>query len=499
MLFRNTLAQSTPVLVAYAFSFVLAPIMLARLGLATFGVWAVTGALVQYAGLADLGVSGSLPRFVALYEARGDRRGVGECVAAGLLTTFALGAVAALVAVLAAPVLADRLGVLDVGDMRTVLLASAGILFSSTVAGVLASVPLGLRRMVPPSIASTLGSAVNFVVSVVALLSSRDLVVYALANLAAAVFGIALALGGVVYVWRGVPLHPPSFSRLREIVHFSVRVQLIRVAELVNQQTDKIIIATLVGPRAAGTFELANRVVLAVRQLGLLTLSAIVPTATAEIVARGQAVVREFYRRYTQRSVAIAFPLFAAACVGAPFLFVAWLGEAPKDSATVLVLLSVAFFVNITTGTAMTLAMSDGHPELAARAALLTAGLNVAATIALAPLFGLWGVLLGTFAAVTVGSVVQLMRFHRLYQLPVRDLVTSAGPPAALAVGLALPFAAAYLLGVGTPAGRPAAVLGLVLTTGLYALLYWVLASRHALLPERVSLRRSRLRPRVAA
>jgi hypothetical protein len=66
MIFRNSLAVSAAMLSGYVFSFVLAPIMLARLGLAQFGVWAVTGAFATYAGLMDLGVTRALGRFVAL-------------------------------------------------------------------------------------------------------------------------------------------------------------------------------------------------------------------------------------------------------------------------------------------------------------------------------------------------------------------------------------------------------------------------------------------------
>ena len=45
-----------------------------------FGVWAVTGAIAQYARLLDFGITRSLARFVALYDAEGDRGGIEESV-----------------------------------------------------------------------------------------------------------------------------------------------------------------------------------------------------------------------------------------------------------------------------------------------------------------------------------------------------------------------------------------------------------------------------------
>src|SRR3954468_9900116 len=99
MLFKNTAAQSADLLTAYLFSLLLAPLMLDRLGLALFGVWAVTGAMATYAGLADLGITRSLARFVALYDVRGDPAAIGQCVGLGLIAITAVTAVAAGLAV----------------------------------------------------------------------------------------------------------------------------------------------------------------------------------------------------------------------------------------------------------------------------------------------------------------------------------------------------------------------------------------------------------------
>src|SRR3954453_21920285 len=101
MLFKNTAAQSADLLTAYAFSLLLAPLMLNRLGLELFGVWAVTGAIATYAGLVDLGITRSLARFIALYDVEGDRAAIAECVGLGLLAVTAVAAFGAIVATLA--------------------------------------------------------------------------------------------------------------------------------------------------------------------------------------------------------------------------------------------------------------------------------------------------------------------------------------------------------------------------------------------------------------
>jgi O-antigen/teichoic acid export membrane protein len=397
----------------------------------------------------------------------------------------------------AAPFLADQLGVLDAGEMRLVLLSSTLILAANVLSAVLAAVSVGLQQMVATNAAEIATIVANFAASVAVLAVSTELTDYALANVAAALFGLVLQIVVFVRIWAAPRLAWPSRARVREILAFSMKSQVNWVAELVNFHTDKLVIAMLIGPRAAGTFEVASRVVGAVRSVGVMATSAMVPAATAAIVEHGRGVIAGFYRRYTRLTLGVALPLFGLLAVGAPFILTLWLGETPSDGVTVLVVLAAAYFVNLMTNVASIVMMGDGNPGLLAWTTALMAGLNVVFTLALAPFFGLAGVLGGTFAAITGGSLYFLHRFHQRYELPLQTLLASAGPPALLTLGLVLPFAAWYLVAEPDAATRAEAAVVLVPACGAYLLAYWVLASRLGLLPARLTLRRPRraLRP----
>jgi O-antigen/teichoic acid export membrane protein len=495
-LFRNTLAQSSSLVTAFVFSLILAPIMLSRLGLAAFGVWAVTGALAQYFRLLDLGITNSLSRFVALYDAQGDRRAIEELVGVGIFAASCVGLAMFAAAALTAPLVSDVLGVLDADEMRLVLISSAGITLSYLYGAVIAAVPIGLRRMGPPNVAAILGNSVNFVFSVVALAISTELVVYALANLAAAILGLLAVAASLLWVWERPFARPPTVHRGRAVLSFGVKSQLVTLADLVNLQTDKLIIAAMLGPSVAGAYELANRAVQGALSFGTLTLSALIPTATADIVERGRQVIVEYFTRYSVRSLSIALPLFGTLCVSAPYLFVLWLGEVPHDADQIVVLLSFAFAINMTTGVPMTLSVSDGHPGLVAQTAVVLVVLNIALTAAAAPIFGLWGVLLGTVAAQFVASGIFLLRFRRRYSVRAAAFREAFVEPTAVAVLVAVPFALWYALGGPIPESRAPALLGAAATGGVYALACWLIESRRGLLPEK--LRVGWLRQRLA-
>ena len=497
MLFRNTLAQSSSLITAQLFSVILAPLMLGRFGLALFGVWAVTGALAKYAGLLDFGITRSLARFVALYHARGDRRGVQECVGLGLLAATAVGVLAMVAALLAAPLLTRQLGILELPEMRLVLVSSVGIFVAGAYSRVLSAVPIGMRRMVPPNVADVTGNVLNFGFSVGALALSSKLTDYALANAAAEALRILLVLGSVLVVWSGRAVAVPALARAREILSYSVKSQIDWISELVNLQTDKIVIAFLLGPAAAGVYEIAARVVVAVREVGVLTVSAMIPTATAQLVERGREGIPAFFRRYTLLTVSLAFPLFTLSCIGAPFLLLAWLGETPKDADVILVVLTLASFVNITSGVGSSIVLAAGQAGLIAWTGAFSAVANIVLTVALAPLFGLWGVLAGTVIAISSAALLLMYKFHRSFSIPGRDYARAVLPPTALSLGLAVPFVLFDLFVAPEPSTRLAALALLAAVSVPYATAYWLIASRLGYLPNRLTA--PWLRPRELA
>ena len=494
MLFKNTAAQSADLFTAYLFSLLLAPVMLDRLGLELFGVWAVTGAMATYAGLLDFGITRSLARFVALHDVEDDRGAIGECVGLGLLAVTAVTAVGGIVAALIPRLFAGELESLGAGDLRLVLLSSVAIFGFTAYRRVLNSVPVGLRRMVPPNLANVFTSVVNFGASLAALLLRPDLVTYGIANALSYLVGIGAALASVWYVWGSVPVAWPGRARTRQVASFGAKTQLHALADLINLQTDKIVLAFAVGVRAAASYEIAARVVMAVRSVGLLTISAMIPTVTAHIARHGREALHHFYRRYTTLTVGLSFPVFALACVTAPYVLEAWLGQVPPRATGVVQLLVGAYMFGICAEVGMNVAMGDGRPGLVSSISILAAALNVALTVALAPLLGFWGVLAGTVLALSAGSVVFTARFLRAYGLAVGEHLRAVGPPAALALGVAaamLPFELLMGWGTGSRASSAAVVVGSV---AVYSLVYWPVASRCEFLPEKLTLRSARRR-----
>jgi O-antigen/teichoic acid export membrane protein len=100
-LFRNTIIGWFEMAILVASGLVIPPFLLARLGKEGYGVWLLVGQVTAYLPLLDLGVSSSVGRFVAKYNARKDYDGVSRVVSSSIFlflvsSIFVVAATAAL-------------------------------------------------------------------------------------------------------------------------------------------------------------------------------------------------------------------------------------------------------------------------------------------------------------------------------------------------------------------------------------------------------------------
>ena len=123
----------------------------------------------------------------------------------------------------------------------------------------------------------------------------------------------------------------PALGQARAFLAYSTKNQIVRLMDLVNYQTDKIVIAFTVGPTAAGAYELANRVAIAVRQVGVYATSAIDIELTSLLrdarAASGASSLPPLHRDSPRSS---AFPPVLLAMATAPLLLRAWLSHTPR-------------------------------------------------------------------------------------------------------------------------------------------------------------------------
>ena len=98
----------------------------------------------------------------------------------------------------------------------------------------------------------------------------------------------------------------------------------------------------------------------------------------------------------------------------APLIMTVWLGRPYPGVVAVIVVMVITYVVNNLTGVGTTVVSAIGRPRYESEYAVLGMTLNLVATLALAPFYGLYGVLFGTLFGVVACSVYFLWRFHRI-------------------------------------------------------------------------------------
>jgi O-antigen/teichoic acid export membrane protein len=423
----NTLVQMLAQVSGIAVSLLLTPFILSRLGVELFGLWALLGSVVAFAGLLELGLGRGAVRFIASYSERDELDVVRRIVSYGVMTRILLGLLLSPLAWLTAQHLVPHLRISEhlVGTAQAIFPLIFAYSFFSSAVRPLGALLIGLERLWLTSLVTLLSQLVYGVLVVALLLANAG--IYGLLVAAS----IQTALQGVVYYAIGrrligrVLANPFRLRRtqISEMVKYGGWLQLNNVASVVMRQTDGIVIGAWVSVATVGLYDIGNRIAQLARSIPLTFLGPLLPAA-AGIHARGDD--RGIARTLLQGSrllglLSIGMGGFVLAT--APLIMTVWLGRSYDHVTGIAILLTVAYLINNLTGVGTTIVAAIGRPQIESEYAVIGMALNVAATLLLAPVYGLYGILAGTVFGAVLCSMYFLWRVHRILELSLWEYV----------------------------------------------------------------------------
>lgn len=382
MLLRNSLwnlaGAALPALVALA----TVPLLIRGLGLEGFGVVTVIGAVVGYAGLFDVSLSAGAIKYLAEYHARSDARRFAETFWFGLLF-YGLLAMAGglLLFVFAAPVLARFFSVSALlRDDALLALHFAAIGFAvSQLQNYLLVVPQALQRYDRSAGSEAVfGMTANLVSAAVALYGGGIAGV-----VLARVTVSAVNLLWLVFLLRAlhVPLSPalPGRDTCAALARFSGHSWLSRLASLLHQHADKLLVGSLAGPVALALYTVP--VQLAGRLLGLTyrLASVVYPRVSALAASNGEAALRALYLDATRIVGYLNFAVLGMVALTGDIFLRRWVGpDFVAEGYPVLLLITAALLADSLTTLPSLVNDGLGHPKITGRFAVVRGVLGVA-------------------------------------------------------------------------------------------------------------------------
>jgi O-antigen/teichoic acid export membrane protein len=397
----------------------LTPFIVHHVGLTGYGLWSVVQTFVTFLTLADFGFPTTTMRLVARARASGHLEQIHAAV--NITTAFMLGVSVAVLLFswgVAAGAHAIWPSTLPHGAAWLIRWTGLGLALTF-VSKALSVVPQGFNRWDVITVNQLVGQLVSAAAVVTALLFGAGL----------AALGFSVAVGGATAVilgylqarrlmplrWGRKYLHKPT---LRIIGGQGANLFVVNLVEATSLQADKFMLLPFASLRYIGLYAIGSRVVFMVRLFAVSVLGPLTTRVAAIDGANGLQGVREYYPLVFRKTMlACVLPMAIAAIAGYPGIL-AWLGASFRTSALVGLLLGLGFAINMVTGAGTATAAACGRADLDRKYSLVNLALNCLFSLALALVFGKWGILAGTLCGLIGSSWILVRDVDRWLGIP---------------------------------------------------------------------------------
>jgi O-antigen/teichoic acid export membrane protein len=447
----NVAASSANVVIVVGVSLVTVPLLVNRLGLGGYGLWALAQSLVVYVTSLELGFGPALARATSMRIAR--RGELPEVLVTAVLLYLAVG----VVLVIACHLLAEPLvGLFSVpASLHDQAVTTVGLIGWVTLAALLAGafdhMLIGLERFRVSTTTNVIGSLTFLTTAFVG--TSRDALLQRVALAALLQWSVVAALRLLmlsdVMTTRG--RRRPGRALVRELVDFSARLQAAVVSTLLNTQTDRLVVGVLTNPTTLGQVSIATQIGDAARFLGFAAFNPLASRMATTYARDGREALDELLRRYRPMWIATVLGVAAIAIGAARPGIELWLGHGQDEAALFAAILFAGYGIGMLPSPQFAHRRATGAPGIEGLFGVVTVAVNVVASVALGLLFGAIGVVSATAVAYALGTAWALRRLRCAGDPAPRRALA---PPRTIAL-LPLAALATYAIGEGLVASLP--------------------------------------------
>lgn len=435
---KNTVFNAMGQFFLIVVSLLLTPYIVRHLGIERFGIWAIVFVVTEYFGLLDLGIGTSFIKYVAEFYARKDFEKINQIINTGFVFYSMFSGIILLLICF----ITDSILVLLNIPLFLRAEASFALMIGFLVFGIsnalnpYTSILEGLQRM-DLNYKATLAVLIPNVVGTIFVLESG----YGLKGLLfnqsiTVVLGIMIKIIMSFRILPQLKFNPFFFSTemIKKLLKFGSKLQISRVAYVVNFQMDKLLITYFLGIGSVAFYQLGSSITQKMRQIPLVLVSALVPAVSEVEVRNGKESLGKVYLKGSKYLIFVSTPLLFFVSSNAYLIMLIWMGEGYENAALVIQILSGGYFAATVSGVASSIAVGVARTEFEMRYGLLMAPMNLFLSLILVIKCGLAGVVVGTSASLIFGSFYFLRMFHRYLNAPIDDFIRLFCKPVAACV-----------------------------------------------------------------
>ena len=415
---RNAIFGGLRYVLVAPIPFVMTPLILHKIGVGGYGTWAVFLAINGLTSLADLGLVGTLSKFVAEYHAQSDYGAVARTINSGLAVFLALAGVIGSSLWISAPSLVHWLirgTTAPQNDVVVLLRFFVAVVVANILTLMLSSITTGLQRLDITNSISAINLFLSALFSAILLLHGEGLRGLVYGYILSSAMTVCAYLVALRRLLPNIAMNPFEFERgeAAKMFGFSFRLYVTQAAVVVHNQVEKLFLALMVGVAAAGWYDIASDIALKLRGAIGFLLSPVLPAAS-ELNALGDSErIRELYFRTHKYLALLAVPAATCFIVISGRFVELWIGPAMKVVTVPLCILLVVSVVNLATGPGFLIYAGAGNLKPGVDTALLGIVVNVLLSFGLIYKYGFAGAVVGTTVALTIAATYFIIIFHR--------------------------------------------------------------------------------------
>lgn len=410
--------------------FVLYRFLLETIGVELLGVWSVVLATASASRVTELGLIGSVVKFVSKYIARSEPEKSALVIET---VTISIGILIGAILFLVYPLIVWALGKFipeqNINDAIQILPYALISLWLMIISEVFHSGLDGCQRFDLRSIILIICSLFYLGMAII-LVPQYGLKGLVLGQISHAALLLLMGWFFLKTQMKCLALIPCRWSKelFREMIGYGINFQIIGIIQFLIDPTTKMLLSKFGGLSGVGYYEMANKMVMQLWKLLVTANQTLVPyVSKMHELEPGR--IRQIYKQVYDTVLYINLPFYAIVVASLPVISEIWLGHYEPMFVYMSFLLIIGRFVNAMSGPAFFTYLGTGKLRWNTLDYVTIGVLNIGCGYVLGVILGNIGVVLGAIIALITGSSIPIVAYHLENKIPFQCLLPKETRP----------------------------------------------------------------------
>lgn len=420
----NAFMSTFQILLVSGVLFFLYRFLLKTIGVEMVGVWSLVLATTSVTQIANLGLSGSVVKFVAKYIAHNDYEKVSKVIQTSVLS---IAVIIGLLIIIFYPVIKWILVIVvpekSIKEAVSILPYALISLWISMITSIFQSGIDGAQKIYLRNIIVMCGSLI-FAILCYIFAQKKGLIGLAYAQVINNIVLLLFSWAILKYIIKSLPIIPYKWNKntFKEIISYGINFQIISITGMLYDPITKSLLIKFGGLEMLGYYEMANRMVQQFRALIVSANQVLVPSI-ADLQEREPEKIKSIYITNYNLLFYLSLPMYVLIITSSPIISRIWIGNYENIFINFVIFLSIGNFLNTIAGPSYFSNLGIGILKWNVIGHITIGILNVVLCTFLGMIFKGYGVVLGWIIALSVGSGLIYIIYHINNKIPLSYLL----------------------------------------------------------------------------